>query len=411
MTDLASEAIELIARTSYGKLIALLASRSRNITAAEDALSGALLRALEDWPSSGLPKNPEAWLLTTARRIDVDAWNRAVTAINNIDFLMMLEAEREQIEVAVVPDERVHLLFACAHPAIDPKMHTPLMLQVVLGVSANRIASALLIPAATIGQRLARGKAKIKDAGLCFELPESDELLSRVHAVLAATYAAYTLGNDAAFSDDGQLKGLAKEAIWLARVVVGVLPNEPEAKGLLALILFTEARLTARRNSLNGNYIPLSEQDVQLWDNNLINEAEDLLKTPVKPTKVGRFGLEAAIQAIHVARRDSNVTDWKSIEHLYHGLVIVSPTVGAKIGHAIAISHVENTADALIQIKKIPIEQVKEYAPYWAAKAYLESKTADLSSAKLSYQQAIGLTEDAATRAYLIEKQSLLVTA
>ena len=406
-----SQAIERAARNSYGKLVAVLAARSRNIASAEDALSGALLKALKDWPGSGVPKNPEAWLLTTARRIDIDAWQRAMTAHNQTSFVTMIENERMEIVPDEIPDDRLRLLFACAHPAIDQALHMPLMLQVVLGVSAHKIASALLLPPVTIGQRLSRAKAKIKDAGLRFSIPEAVELPARVAAVLNATYVAYTLGNEAAFGENEHLRDLAMEAIWLARVIVSLLPEDQEAKGLLALMLFSEARRVARRFPTKGDYIPLSDQNISLWNIEMIDEAKQLLQQSRNLKTVGRFGLEAAIQSVHTERRVSGTTDWIAIEHLYRGLIAVSPTIGAQIGHAITASHCFGPSEGLELLYAISTDKVANYASYWAARAHLNSRLGHVETALDAYHRAIGLTEDAAVRLYLIGKRKELLAA
>jgi len=239
--DDARRAVEAVARDSYGRLVAYLSSHTRDVAAAEDALGDALLAALDTWPREGAPRAPEAWLLKAARNrfLDWKRHDRVKTA--SVDTIRLV-AESRAGEPAdrQFPDERLKLLFVCAHPAIDPAVHTPLMLQTVLGITAARMASAFLVPAATMSQRLVRAKTKIRDAGIPFEVPDDRDLAPRLDAVLEAIYAAFGLG-----WDDGGGE-LAEEAIWLGRVLVEKRPNDPEARGLLALMLHGHARRAAR---------------------------------------------------------------------------------------------------------------------------------------------------------------------
>src|SRR5438132_9829839 len=238
---------------------------------------------------------------------------------------------------SIFPDERLKLLFVCAHPAIDASVHTPLMLQVVLGLDAAAIARAFLTSPATLGQRLVRAKAKIRDAGSAFEVPGGSELPQRLGAVLEAIYAVYGSGWDDVAGADPRRRGLTDEAMWLARVLLALLPAEPEARGLLALMLYCEARRQARRAG-DGGYVPLSEQDTRLWSMPLIEEAERLLTMAARQQHAGRFQLEAAIQSAHVERARCGRVDWHAITLLYEGLVRVAPTLGARVGRAAALA-------------------------------------------------------------------------
>src|SRR5215510_8071860 len=244
------DAIEAVARDSYGRLIAYIAARTGDIADAQDALSDALVAALENWPTNGVPNKPEAWLLHVARNRLTDASRRKEVRQKSEEFLQQIAEEAQTVAKVheYFPDERLKLLFVCAHPAIDPAARTPLMLQAVLGIDAARIASAFLVSPAAMSQRLVRAKSKIRDAGIAFEVPEMDELPNRLEAVLDAIYAAYGAGWEYAVGADPHSTHLAEEALWLARLVVGLLPDEPEAKGLLALLLHCEARRTARRS-------------------------------------------------------------------------------------------------------------------------------------------------------------------
>lgn len=404
----ARRAAELAARNSYGRLVAYLAAQTQDVAAAEDALGDAFLAALKTWTESGVPPNPEAWLLVTARRRFLDVVrhtkvrSKVVNLLGSRDFDIHLDPSLEDISF---PDDRLKLLFICAHPAIDPSIHTPLMLQTVLGLNAVQIASAFLVAPTTMSQRLVRAKIKIRDAGINFELPESRELIIRLQAVLEAIYAAYTSGWESISGSDPRLKGLAEEAIWLARLCVQLMPEEPEAKGLLALLLYCEARRNARRTQ-NGAYIPLVQQDTTLWSRSMIEEAEGELAQAGKLKVLGRFQLEAAIQSIHVERAVTQRVNWDALALLYAGLIQLSPTLGALVSHAAAIAEAKGFKHGLELLEVLPSEKVKNYQPYWALKAHLLKNLGDRGSAQKAYTLAIGLTEDAAIREFLLLQSS-----
>ena len=252
--------IERVARESYGRLVAYLSAHTRDVAGAEDALSEALLTALQVWPRDGLPQNSEAWLLTAARHSIIDLIRHQRVVSESEPTLLLLKDNSSEMNLATkFPDERLKLLFVCAHPAIDPTMHTPLMLQTVLGLDAARIAGAFLISAKTMGQQLVRAKTKIRDAGIQFEIPDKGELPGRLEAVLEAIYAAFGIGWDDMAGTDQRGRDLTEEAIWLARVLLELIPDEPEARGLLALMLYCDARRAARRGP-DREYIPLSDR-------------------------------------------------------------------------------------------------------------------------------------------------------
>src|SRR6202171_1852373 len=305
--------IERVARESYGRLVAYLSSHTRDVASAEDALSNALVAALTTWPRDGVPQNPEAWLLTAARYSLIDLVRHQQVAVASEPTLLLLrEQPQEMTLLADFPDERLKLLFVCAHPAIDPAMHTPLMLQTVLGLDAVRIAGAFLVSPKTMGQRLVRAKTKIRDGGIQFEVPQDRELPQRLDAVLEAIYAAFGIGWDGMAGVDQPGRDLAEEAIWLARVLLQLLPDEAEVRGLLALVLHCEARRLARRGP-DGRYVPLSEQDSQQWSLPLMQEAERHLAEASGGHHAARFQLEGALQSVHAERARSGRTEWAAI--------------------------------------------------------------------------------------------------
>lgn len=398
----AHRAVEQAVRDSYGRLIAFLSARSRNVAAAEDALGEALRAALEAWPRAGIPDKPEAWLLTAARRrlIDAARHSRVETAALPTLLAAVDEAEEMAGSDVVFPDERLKLLFICAHPAIDAGARAPLMLQTVLGLDASRIASAFLVQPSAMGQRLSRAKAKIRDAGIAFELPEAKELPSRLDAVLNAVYAAYGSGWDDVAGADPRRKGLAAEAIDLGRLLMRLMPGEPEVQGLLALMLHCEARRDARRTA-TGSYVPLSEQDVTCWSRPMIEEAERCLNIAARARHIGRFQLEAAIQSAHAQRARTGRTDWEAVALLYEGLVRLAPTVGALVGRAAAVAEARGAVTAWALLEAIPAEAIKSYQPYWALAAHLLTCMQRSEDAAAAYSRAIGLCEDPAMREFL----------
>ena len=394
---------ELTIRESYGRLVAYLASRWGDVMAAEDALSEAFLAALEQWPQAGVPQQPEAWLLVVARRRLIDLARRGKVREDAMETFKQAAnlAQSEGLSSApTFPDERLQLLFTCAHPAIDRGVRTALMLQTVLGLNAETIGSAFLVAPTTMGQRLVRAKAKIRDAGIRFELPEGADLRPRLEAVLEAIYAAYSTGWDDVAGADPRSKGLAEEAIWLGRLVGQLLPEEAEAKGLLALMLHCEARRPARLDAA-GQYVPLSDQQVELWSHTLFDEAERLLIEAATLKQPGRFQLEAAIQSAHSHGVSTGQPDWQTIALLYEGLVQQFPTIGALVSRAAALAQAKGTEAGLAALAAFPSKPIKTSQPYWALKAHLLKEAGELAAAREAYQLAIGLTEAAAVRDFL----------
>lgn len=397
-------AAENAARTSYGRLLAYLARAWRDVAAAEDALSEAFAQALDSWSTKGVPANPDAWLIVAARnRLRDGARARKARELIASNLLVLMPTETE--DMPVVADKRLELMFVCGHPAIDAAARTPLMLQTVLGLTAERIASSFLVSPDTIGRRLSRAKARIKDTGIAFEVPGDDELDERMGNVLEAIYAAYGQGWDSTGSDDQTRKGLTEEAIWLARMLVELRPADAEALGLLAMMLFCESRSAARR--VNGLYVPLAEQDTALWDMPMAHEAEERLRTAGGLKQPGRFQLEAAIQSVLVESRltgaDRRLPTWK-----LHGLLAqTAPTIGNLVGLAAATAEVHGPSEGLQELAQLPETVTMNYQPFWALKAQLlQQLGTDREGAESAYRRAIGLTEDEAVRAFLIGRST-----
>ena len=402
-----AEAAEGAARRSYGKLVAFLSARSRDVAGAEDALSEAFATALADWPQRGVPDNPEAWLLVVARRKLVDAVRARIHGEAAAEHLQLLAPTAES-EDSGLPDRRLELLFACAHPAIDPGVRAPLMLQTVLGFDAATIASAFLMAPAAMGQRLVRAKAKIRQAGIAFQVPERSQLPERLDSVLEAIYAAYAEGWSDAEGADPRRRNLAEEAIWLGRLVAALLPDEPEALGLLALMLHAHARRRARRDA-QGEYVPLAAQDTGLWDGDMIDEAEALLQRASGHAVLGRYQLEAAVQSAHCVRRREGRADWTAIVTLYEALHALTESPVAALNRAVALAQSQGTQAGLAALEALAGDtRLAEYQPYWAASAELLARSGARAQALEAYQQAIGLERDPAVRRHLQRRAALL---
>jgi RNA polymerase sigma-70 factor, ECF subfamily len=407
---LVQETAEAVARHSYGKLVAFLAARSGHVAAAEDALSDAFAAALEDWPVKGCPENPEAWLLTVARRKLIDTARRRKNEAPADDFEIEAESLAEPCDEGEVPDRRLGLMFACAHPSIDPAIRAPLILQAVLGLDAARIASAFLMSPAAMGQRLVRAKTKIRQARIPLRIPEREELPERLETVLDAIYAAFSEGWLDAVGTDPARRDLAEEAIYLGRLVAELLPGEPEALGLLALMLYAEARRRTRRGP-EGEYIALAEQDISLWDHERIGEAEAALRRASAMRLIGRYQLEAAIQSAHVSRRRDGLPNWPAVVKLYDALLVLTGSPVAAINRAIAVAEIQGPGAALAILNSVSGDpRVIEYQPYWAARADLLARTGATPEARDAYEIAIGLERDPSLRNYLERRRATLAS-
>ncbi|MCA0274665.1 MAG: RNA polymerase subunit sigma-70 [Proteobacteria bacterium] len=404
--DSARAAAEAAARQSYGKLIAFLAARSRDVAGAEDALADAFAEALVRWPQTGVPTHPEAWLLTVARRRTTDRHRRHAVREAAMPHLRLIGEELEEEAVREkLPDERLGLLFACAHPAIDASVRAPLILQTVLGFDAATIASAFLVSPATMSQRLVRAKTRIRQAGIPFRVPERPEMAERLSAVLEAIYAAFSEGWADASGAESRRRNLASEAIWLGQLVARLMPDEPEALCLLSLMLHAEARRPARRDT-EGKFVPLADQDVRLWDAGLIAEADALLVRAGVFETMGRYHIEAAIQSVHAARRMTDRTDWPALAIFYEALTTITASPVAAVNRAVAVAYAGNPANGLALLDAIGDPRLDQYQPYWAARAELLSLVGRAEEANQAYGLAIGLETDPAVRAFLERKRA-----
>ncbi len=393
--------IETIFRESYGRLLAYLAVRTGDFAAAEDALSEALLQGLRDWPGKGTPENPCGWLVTVAKRRWIDRARHDIVRQREKESIRLAleEAYLASSHSSELPDERLNLLFVCAHPAIDASVRTPLMLQTVLGIDAARIAGAFLTSPKAMSQRLVRAKSKIRASGIPFRLPEPHERQERVSAVLDAIYAAFTVDWDSCQIEESS-NTLALEAISLCRLLLQHLPDEAEARGLLALMLYIEARRPARFSE-DGSFVPLMEQNPQCWIESLIVEAEDHLEKASEARQPGRYQLEAAIQSVHAERRFSRPVSWKVIIGFYDALLSLSDSIGAHVGRAAALAQDGEAQSALTALDALPPSRVLHYQPYWATRGHVLQSCGKYEEAVAAWQRALGLSENQSLRDYL----------
>jgi predicted RNA polymerase sigma factor len=404
---------EMVARRSYGKLVAFLVVRTRDVAAAEDALSEAFAKALTDWPRNGCPANPEAWLVTVARRKAIDMFrNQRRFELAGEELQAMSDgltaASSDAEKLGQIPDHRLALMFACAHPAIEGGVRAPLMLQVVLGLDARAIGSAFLTSPAAMGKRLGRAKEKIRCSGVPFRVPERDELAGRLDAVLDAIYAAFAEGWTDPDRTDLVRRDLVDEALFLARLMTELLPDEPEALGLFALLLHAEARRGARRNP-HGEYVPLNEQQPGLWDSRMISAAEELLRRASTLGPIGRYQLEGALQSAHVHRCRTGCANWADVVQIYDALFAITASPVVAINRALAIAETDGAEAALDSMPEASSDaRLAEYQPYWAARAELLGKVGAFEEARHAYEIAVGLERDTAVQNFLRLRQGRL---
>jgi len=393
------------ARDSYGRLLALLAASTSDLAGAEDALADAFERALRTWPSQGVPSHPDAWLLTVARNRLRDQWKsaqvrRAVPLDAGCDAL----AHVDDIDVDAIPDRRLELMLVCAHPAIERAVRTPLMLNTVLGFTAEQVGRAFSVPPSTMATRLVRAKKRIKVAGIPFRVPDRADLPARMASVLEAVYGAYVI--DWATGPQARRlpsEALPSEALHLAEVLATLVPGDPEVRGLAALIELSAARAPARVDAA-GRFVPLADQDPSLWDPDLISRAHEHLRAAHARGQLGRFQLEAAIQAVHCARGRDGTTDWPALLTLHRILHSVAPSLGSSAALAAVTAEVDGPVAGLATLDALLAEagpSARLFQPAKATRAHLLDRLGRQQEAVAAYDSAISLTQDPAERQYL----------
>jgi len=403
VASVAHAAAERVARESYGKLLAYVASRSGDLATAEDALADAFAAALERWPRQGLPDAPEAWLLVAARRRVIDGARRERRFERVRDALEAASPDVafDQPDGDAIEDPRLAMMFACAHPAIAESVRGPLLLQVALGFDAARIASVFLVAPSAMSQRLVRAKRKIVATKIPLRVPPPEQRAERLDAVLAAIYATFVQGWDDPANVDPRVRGFVGEALWLGRFVVDLFPDEPEALGLVALMLHADARAGARRDA-NGDYVPLDAQDPTRWNATAIAEAEALIARAASFKRIGRFQIEAAIQSVHAQRRFGRKPNDVAILALYDALYALTRSPVVALNRAVSVGRVGGPAAGLAALDAIEATvDLRDYQPYWAARADLLARAGDRAAAQAAFARALGLTVDPAVRRYL----------
>jgi predicted RNA polymerase sigma factor len=397
----AVEAASLAARDSYGRLLALLSAATSDIASAEDALADAFERALRAWPVQGTPASPDAWLLTVARNRLRDHWKSAqAQRTMPLDGRPDSVAHTDDLDVDALPDRRLELMLVCAHPAIEPGARTPLMLSTVLGFTAEQIGRAFSVPASTMATRLGRAKKRIKAARIPFRIPDSDDLPARMASVLEAVYGAYVIDWATTGPQD---RHLPSEALHLAEVLTTCVPGDPEAHGLAALVQLSASRAPARLDS-GGRFVPLPDQDPSRWNSHLIDRAHEHLRAAHARGQLGRFQLEAAIQAVHCARRRAGTTDWPTLLSLHRVLQAIAPSLGSGVALAAVIAEVEGPAAGLAALDALLEDggpHARRFQPARATRAHLLDRLGRSEEAVAAYDGAIDLTHDTAERQYL----------
>lgn len=402
----AADQIEKTFREEHGRVMAALVSQLGDFTLAEDALQDALVNALESWTMDGMPRNPGAWLMTTAKRRAIDHLRRATTLERKTALLEALatQDEPDMDEYDSLPDERLKLMFTCCHPALALEAQVALTLHTIGGLSTQEVARAFLVPVPTMAQRLARARNKIRNAGIPYSVPPADLLPERLDALLAVLYLIFNEGYVATSSSATAGEALTRhelcdEAIRLGRILITLLPQNAEARGLLALMLLHDARRATRLNAA-GELVLLDEQDRTCWDQAKIHEGIAVLDEALTLRTPGPYQVQAAISALHAEASTAEATDWLQISLLYNTLAKMTPSMVVEVNRAVAVAMAQG-APAGLQLLLRLAKQADSFYPYHAARADLLRRTNQCEAAADAYARALELCSNSAERAYL----------
>lgn len=408
MSD-ATDAIERIHREEYGRIVASLVRRFGDLDLAEDAAAEALVVALERWPDDGVPPNPGGWLTTTAVRRAIDRIRRESHRDDKHRAAMAIMDDTPHEPTGVVEDDRLRLIFTCCHPALAPQARVALTLRLLGGLTVAEIAAAFLVPETTMAQRITRAKRKIREANIPFRVPDAADLSTRLASVLAVVYLVFNEGYLASSGAQSVREDLTGEAIRLGRILHGLLPDEPEVTGLLALMLLTEARRPSRVDG-SGELVSLRDQDRGGWDRALVEEGHGLVRQCLARNRPGQYQLLAAINAVHTAAPDVAATDWGQIAALYDQLYATAPSPVVALNRAVAIAELDGPAVALAEVDRLAgIEpSLSSYHAWHATRADLLRRLGRSAQARAAYDAAIDATANPAERAYLARRRGTL---